>query len=601
MMYTSSSLPNVCGHQYGAADFKKGRASRLMMESDLDIARRAKIRPIEEVANKLGLQGCDLVLQGPSIAKISWGRLKQAGGENQGFLVLVTSVNPTPFGEGKTVTTIGLNQGLNRRGHNATCVIREPSMGPVFGIKGGAAGGGFSQVLPMEEINLHFTGDLHAVTMAHNLCSAMLDNHLHRSNALNLDLDRILWPRVIDMNDRSLREVTVGLGGKANGITRTERFDITASSEVMAILVLSKDYADLRARLGRIAIGVSTHGDLVTAEDLGCAGAMALLLRNALLPNLVQTLEGDPAFIHGGPFANIAHGNSSIIGDSIAFSCADYVVTEAGFGAEMGAEKALQIKAQAAGKVPDCLILNVTVRAMKLHGGGFSTGGGKRPPKEELEGENVEATRSGATTNLRRHVLNLSSTNVPVIVSINRFSSDTDAELEAIREEAIAAGARDVVIFEGHAKGGEGAVNLADAVVEACASHDAAGRPYDPIVEPGMPADQTILRIATKVYGAHTVDFSPEAIKTLESLREWGLENLPVCMAKTQYSFSHEPTELGAPIGFTLPIRELRLNSGAGFIVAVCGSMMTMPGLPVRPAAIDMDMDDDGRLTGVFS
>ena len=572
-----------------------------MMESDLDIARKAKIRPIEEVANKLGLQRCDLVLQGPSIAKISWDRLKQAGEENQGFLVLVTSVNPTPFGEGKTVTTIGLNQGLNRRGHNATCVIREPSMGPVFGIKGGAAGGGFSQVLPMEEINLHFTGDLHAVTMAHNLCSAMLDNHLHRSNALNLDLDRILWPRVIDMNDRSLREVTVGLGGKANGIVRTERFDITASSEVMAILVLSKDYADLRARLGRIAIGVSTDGDLVTADDLGCAGAMALLLRNALLPNLVQTLEGDPAFIHGGPFANIAHGNSSIIGDSIAFSCADYVVTEAGFGAEMGAEKALQIKAQAAGKVPDCLILNVTVRAMKLHGGGFSTGGGKRPPKEELEGENVEATRSGAATNLRRHVLNLSSTNIPVIVSINRFSSDTDAEIEAIREEAIVAGARDVVIFEGHAKGGEGAVNLADAVVEACAAHDVAGRPYDPIVEPGMPADQTILRIATKVYGAHTVDFSPEANKTLESLREWGLENLPVCMAKTQYSFSHEPTELGAPIGFTLPIRELRLNSGAGFIVAVCGSMMTMPGLPVRPAAIDMDMDDDGRLTGVFS
>ncbi|MDP6212256.1 MAG: formate--tetrahydrofolate ligase [Candidatus Thalassarchaeaceae archaeon] len=571
------------------------------MESDLSIARKAKIRPIEEVANKLGLQSCDLVLQGPSIAKISWDRLKQAGGENQGFLVLVTSVNPTPFGEGKTVTTIGLNQGLNRRGHNATCVIREPSMGPVFGIKGGAAGGGFSQVLPMEEINLHFTGDLHAVTMAHNLCSAMLDNHLHRSNSLDLDLDRILWPRVIDMNDRSLREVTVGLGGKVNGIVRNERFDITASSEVMAILVLSKDYADLRARLGRIAIGVSTDGDLVTAEDLGCAGAMALLLRNALLPNLVQTLEGDPAFIHGGPFANIAHGNSSIIGDSIAFSCADYVVTEAGFGAEMGAEKALQIKAKAAGKVPDCLILNVTVRAMKLHGGGFSTGGGKRPPKEEIEGENVEATRGGAATNLRRHVLNLSSTNVPVIVSINRFSSDTDAEVEAIREEAIAAGARDVVIFEGHAKGGEGAVNLADAVVEACAAHDAAGRPYDPIVEPGMPAEQTILRIATKVYGARTVDFSPEANKTLESLREWGLENLPVCMAKTQYSFSHEPTELGAPMGFTLPIRELRLNSGAGFIVAVCGSMMTMPGLPVRPAAIDMDMDDDGGLTGVFS
>ena len=571
------------------------------MDSDLDIARNATTRPIQEVADKLGLERSDLILQGSSIAKISWDRLKQAGEGKQGFLILVTSVNPTPFGEGKTVTTIGLNQGLNRRGHNATCVIREPSMGPVFGIKGGAAGGGFSQVLPMEEINLHFTGDLHAVTMAHNLCSAMLDNHLHRGNDLNLDLDRILWPRVIDMNDRSLREVTVGLGGKANGIVRTERFDITAASEVMAILVLSKDYADLRARLGRIAIGVSTDGGLVTAEDLGCAGAMALLLRNALLPNLVQTLEGDPAFIHGGPFANIAHGNSSIIGDSLALSCADYVVTEAGFGADMGAEKALQIKAQAAGKVPDCIVLNVTVRAMKLHGDGFSTGGGKRPPKEELEAENVEATRSGAATNLRRHVRNLSSTNLPVVVSINRFASDTDAEVTAIREEAIAAGARDVVVFEGHAKGGQGAVALADAVVEACAAHDSAGRPYDPLVEPGMSADQTIQSVATNVYGADTVEFSPEAQNTLELLQEWGLENLPVCMAKTQYSFSHEGTALGAPSGFTLPIRELRLNSGAGFIVAVCGSMMTMPGLPIRPAAMDMDMDEDGRLTGVFS
>jgi len=571
------------------------------MDSDLDIARNATTRPIQQVADKLGLERSDLILQGSSIAKISWDRLKQAGGGKQGFLILVTSVNPTPFGEGKTVTTIGLNQGLNRRGHNATCVIREPSMGPVFGIKGGAAGGGFSQVLPMEEINLHFTGDLHAVTMAHNLCSAMLDNHLHRGNDVNLDLDRILWPRVIDMNDRSLREVTVGLGGKANGIVRTERFDITAASEVMAILVLSKDYADLRARLGRIAIGVSLDGNLVTAEDLGCAGAMALLLRNALLPNLVQTLEGDPAFIHGGPFANIAHGNSSIIGDSLALSCADYVVTEAGFGADMGAEKALQIKARASGKVPDCIVLNVTVRAMKLHGDGFSTGGGKRPPKEELEAENVEATRSGAATNLRRHVRNLSSTNLPVVVSINRFASDTDAEVTAIREEAIAAGARDVVVFEGHAKGGQGAVALADAVVEACAAHDSAGRPYDPLVEPGMSADQTIQSVATNVYGADTVEFSPEAQNTLELLQEWGLENLPVCMAKTQYSFSHEGTALGAPSGFTLPIRELRLNSGAGFIVAVCGSMMTMPGLPIRPAAMDMDMDADGRLTGVFS
>ncbi len=571
------------------------------MESDLSIARAATIRPIEEVATKLGLERSDLILQGPSIAKISWERLKQASNGKQGFLILVTSVNPTPFGEGKTVTTIGLNQGLNRRGHNATCVIREPSMGPVFGIKGGAAGGGFSQVLPMEEINLHFTGDLHAVTMAHNLCSAMLDNHLHRGNELDLDLKRIFWPRVIDMNDRSLREVTIGLGGKANGIVRADRFDITAASEVMAILVLSKDYADLRARLGKITVGVSNSGTLVTADDLGSAGAMALLLRNALLPNLVQTLEGDPAFIHGGPFANIAHGNSSIIADSLALACADYVVTEAGFGAEMGAEKALQIKARASGKVPDCVVLNVTVRAMKLHGGGFSTGGGKRPPADELKVENVEATRAGSASNLRRHVRNLSETGIPLIVSINRFEADTDAEIEAIRLEAVSAGARDVVLFEAHAKGGEGSAALADSVVEACAAHAAAGRPYSPMVEAGLPAEQTILKVATNVYGAHTVDFSPSAHRSLVALRDWGLDTLPVCMAKTQYSFSHEPSELGSPTGFTMPIRELRLNSGAGFIVAVCGSMMTMPGLPIRPAAKDMDMDDDGRLTGVFS
>ena len=572
-----------------------------MMDSDLDIARAADLRPIQEVADKLGLAHSDLILQGPSVAKISWDRMKNASDSKQGFLILVTSVNPTPFGEGKTVTTIGLNQGLNRRGHNATCVIREPSMGPVFGIKGGAAGGGYSQVLPMEEINLHFTGDLHAVTMAHNLCSAMLDNHLHRANKLDFDLNRILWPRVIDMNDRSLREVTIGLGGKANGLVRTDRFDITAASEVMAILVLSKDYADLRLRLGRITVGVSNSGSIITADDLGCAGAMALLLRNALLPNLVQTLEGDPAFIHGGPFANIAHGNSSIIADSLALSCADYVVTEAGFGADMGAEKALQIKAQASGKVPDCIVLNVTVRSMKLHGNGFSTGGGKRPPKEELESENVEATREGAGSNLRRHVRNLAQTRIPVVVSINKFSTDTDDEIAAIREAAIDAGARGVVVFEGHANGGDGASELADAVVEACAAHDSAGRPYQPIVEPGLPADQTILKVATNVYGAHTVDFSSEAHKTLELLRNWGLDKLPVCMAKTQYSFSHEASELGSPTGFTLPIRELRLNSGAGFIVAICGSMMTMPGLPIRPAAMDMDMDNDGRLTGVFS
>ena len=570
------------------------------MDTDLDIARRAQPRPIEEIAAKLGLSSSDLIMQGPTIAKIKWETMKSKSSDKQGFLILVTSVNPTPFGEGKTVTTIGLNQGLNRRGHNATCVVREPSMGPVFGIKGGAAGGGFSQVIPMEQINLHFTGDLHAVTAAHNLCSAILDNHLHRDNELNIDTNRIFWPRVIDMNDRSLREVTIGLGGKMNGLVRTDRFDITAASEVMAILSLSSGYGDLRARLGRIIIAESNSGQPVTAEDIGAAGSMALLLRDALLPNLVQTLEGDPAFVHCGPFANIAHGNSSIIADSLALSCSDYVVTEAGFGADMGAEKALHIKALASGKTPDCVVINVTVRSMKRHGGGFSTGGGKRPPKEELESENVDATRKGAGSNLRRHVRNISMTGLPVIVSINKFATDTDAEIDAIAEEAKLAGARDVVIFEGHANGGEGAGNLADAVVNACADHESKGSPYKPIVEPGMSVSETILKIATNVYGAHTVDFSPQAHHSFDMLKKWGMDTLPVCMAKTQYSFSHESSELGAPTGFTLPIREIRINAGAGFLVAICGSMMTMPGLPRRPAAMDMDMDEDGNLLGVF-
>ena len=368
----------------------------------------------------------------------------------------------------------------------------------------------------------------------------------------------------------------------------------------MAILALSKDYADLRERLGRIVIAKSNSGNPVTADELGAAGAMCLLLREALMPNLVQTLEGNPVFIHCGPFANIAHGNSSIIADEIALSCADYVVTEAGFGAEMGAEKALHIKAPAADRAPDCLILNATVRAMKMHGGGFASGGGRRPTPEELETENVEATRAGAASNLRRHVRNLAETSIPVIVSINRFEHDTEAEIEAIRDEAVKAGAKQVVLNEAFAKGGEGAAELADAVVAACAQHDEAGRPYTPIVEHGMPIEETILRVATNIYGAQTVDFSDKAQASLKTLDEWGMGSLPVCMAKTQYSFSHEPKVLGSPTGFTLPIREIRVNAGAGFVVAVCGSMMTMPGLPTRPAALDMDMDDEGRLTGAF-
>lgn len=570
------------------------------MDSDLDIARAAKPAAIEKIAKQLNLDRSDLILQGPYIAKISWKALQKNITNKQGSLVLVTSVNPTPFGEGKTVTTIGLNQGLNKQGHNACCVIREPSLGPVFGIKGGAAGGGFSQVLPMEQINLHFTGDLHAITSAHNLCSAILDNYLHRGNQIKIDTNRIFWPRVIDMNDRSLREVTIGLGGASNGLDRTDRFDITAASEVMAILSLSSDYQDLRSRLGRIIVAETKDGEPVTANDIGAAGAMGLLLRDAFLPNLVQTIEGNPAFVHCGPFANIAHGNSSIIADKIALSCSDYVVTEAGFGAEMGAEKALNIKSLASGIIPSCIVLNVTIRSMKLHGGGFSTGGGARPNKSEISLENIDAVRKGSATNLRRHIRNLTSTKIPIVVSINKFSTDTIDEIDALTTEAKKAGADAVVLFEGHSQGGIGAMNLADAVVAACNKHNQASNPYVPIVDPTLDVRQKILKIATNVYGAQTVDFSSEAIRTLKTIEKWNKNTLPVCMAKNQYSFSHDKKILGAPDGFIMPIRELRINAGAGFIVAVCGSMMTMPGLPSRPAALDMDMDEDGNLTGVF-
>ena len=570
------------------------------MKSDLEIARDVDLKPIAEVAESIGLSPSDLRLHGRHVAKVTWERVKSNAASKPGRLVLVTSVNPTPFGEGKTVTTIGLNQGLNLIGESASCVIREPSMGPVFGIKGGAAGGGYSQVLPMEDINLHFTGDLHAVSMAHNLLSAMLDNHLNKGNELSIVTDLVTWPRVMDMNDRSLREITIGQGSKVNGPVRSDRFDITAASEVMAILALSKDYVDLRKRLGSIVVAGNSEGGPVTAEDLGAGGAMALLLRDAFLPNLVQTIEGNPAFIHCGPFANIAHGNSSIVADSIALSTCDYVVTEAGFGADMGAEKALQIKAAASGVVPDCIVLNVTVRSMKLHGGAFGMKGSKRPTEDQLVSENVEAVLRGSATNLDRHITNLANTGLPVIVSINRFQSDTDAELKAITDSAMASGATEVVLFEGHAKGGEGAVDLARAVVSNSEIHISKGRPYRPFLAEGDGARARISKIGTELYGASSVSMSDGAIKALKMIEEWGFGNLPVCMAKTQYSFSHRADLLGSPHGFELPVREIRLNAGAGFIVVVCGSMMTMPGLPSKPGAAGMDIDEDGELFGVF-
>ena len=570
------------------------------MDSDLEIARQAELLPIREVAESIGLDRDDLRLHGPHIAKVNWTRLKESRGSGKGKLILVTSVNPTPFGEGKTVTTIGLNQGLNRSGKKSCCVIREPSMGPVFGIKGGAAGGGYSQVLPMEDINLHFTGDLHAVSMAHNLLSAMLDNHLNKGNVLNIDTDSVFWPRVMDMNDRSLRSITIGQGAKVNGPIRKERFDITAASEVMAILALSKDYRDLRERLGRVVVASDMDGAPVTADQLNAGGAMALLLRDAFLPNLVQTLEGDPAFIHCGPFANIAHGNSSVVADSIALSTCDYVVTEAGFGADMGAEKALQIKSDSSGVIPDCIVLNVTVRSMKLHGGAFGDKGSRRPTSEELATENVEATLIGASTNMARHLANLTRTGIPVVVSINRFSTDTDRELSSIKDIALANGAREVVLFEGHGKGGEGAVELARSVLESVEGHVSAGRPYNPLVPRDASILEKISTIGTGLYGADSVKFPEDVLMAVKRIESWGYGGLPVCMAKTQYSFSHRADLLGAPTGYELPIREVRLNAGAGFVVVICGSMMTMPGLPKVPGAAGMDIDEEGQLFGVF-
>ena len=570
------------------------------MQSDLEIARAAEMEDISKIAWKLGIGAEEIMPMGHGKAKITWKALKGRLSTPHGSLVLVTSVNPTPFGEGKTVTTIGLTQALNRINKRATCVIREPSMGPVFGIKGGAAGGGFSQVLPMEDINLHFTGDLHAVTSAHNLLSSMIDNHLKHGTDQNIDSTRIIWPRVVDLNDRAVRNVTVGLGGPANGVVREDRFDITAASEVMAILVLASDYADLRKRLGEIVIGQRMDGTPIKSEDIDAAGAMSLLLRDAFLPNLVQTIEGDPAFIHGGPFANIAHGNSSIIADRLALGAADFVVTEAGFGSDMGAEKFMHIKAANSDKAPDCVVMNVTVRSMKLHGGAFGARAARRPSKEEIEKEDVEAVRTGAESNLDRHINNMSQFGMPVVVSVNRFASDTDAELQCLIECAHNSGATSVCLTEVHGKGGPGGADLARAVVTACQDNIAAGRPFTPLFNKDTPIEEKALRIATRIYGADGINIQAKAHRQLKQIQSWGYGHLPVCMAKTQYSFRHDANMLGAPNGFEIPIREFRLNSGAGFVVAVLGEMMTMPGLPKRPAAADMDMDEDGNLLGVF-
>jgi len=544
------------------------------------------MEPIGEIAKKLGIPEKHLIPYGHTKAKVDLKYFEELSERPDGKLVLVTATTPTPAGEGKTTTTIGLTQALVKEGKKAMLCLREPSLGPCFGIKGGAAGGGYSQVLPMEDINLHFTGDIHAVGTAHNLLSAMIDNHLQQGNDLGIDPRRITWRRVVDMNDRALRNTVIGLGGKPHGIPRESGFDISVSSEVMAILCLSKDLKDLKARLGRIVIGYTWSGDAVTASDLKAHGAMAALLKDALNPNLVQTIEHVPAFVHGGPFANIAHGTNSITATKMALKLTDYAIVEAGFAADLGAEKFLDIVSRHAGFHPDAVVLVTTVRALKMHGG---------VAKDDLGKENVEALKKGAE-NLEAHIDILSRFGVPVVVALNRFTSDTEAEIEAVHQAAEAHGAR-IALSEVWEKGGAGGQELAEAVLEAIETGE---NGYHPLYRLELPIREKIETIAKDVYGADGVDYTDAAAKTIAELEEKGYGKLPVCMAKTQMSLTDDPSKKGRPRGFRINVREVRLSAGAGFIVPICGSIMTMPGLPKKPAAEVIDVDDDGNILNLF-
>ncbi|MHC4606786.1 MAG: formate--tetrahydrofolate ligase [Planctomycetota bacterium] len=557
---------------------------------DASVARKAKLKPIAEIAAQIGISAGHLEPYGPYKGKVGLGALDDLKGRKPGKYVAVTAMTPTPMGEGKTVNTIGLSLGLSRLGKRAVCCIRQPSLGPVFGIKGGAAGGGRSQVLPMEDINLHLTGDAHAVGAANNLLAAYLDNHLYRGNRLGIDRATVIWRRVMDVNDRGLRSVLVGGG------TRMEYesgFDITAASEVMAILALSTSYADMRARLGRIIVGRARDGRPVTAEDLKVAGAMGVLLREALKPNLLQTTEGTPAFIHAGPFANIAHGNSSVLADLIATRAAEYVVTEMGFGADLGYEKFCDIKCRVSGLKPDCAVLVATVRALKVHSGKFYIAPGRATPDEVLK-EDPEAVAGGAP-NLEHHVALVRRSGVPVVVAVNRFPTDTDREIEAVVAAAKKAGADGVEVSEVHARGGEGGRALAEAVVRACGK----GARFRHYYELNEGVRRKIEAIATGVYGADGVDYSERAAEKIEWFEKWNLGKLAICMAKTQFSLSHDPKLRGRPAGFRIPIANVRVSAGAGFLYPLCGKMMTMPGLPSRPGGENMDIDGKGNIMGL--
>ncbi len=568
----------------------------MTVPSDLDIARSVTPRRIVDVAAELGLTEADIELYGPVKAKVSLTAIERLEAQNpRGKYILVTAITPTPLGEGKTTTTVGLAQGLNRIGKRAAVAIRQPSLGPVFGIKGGAAGGGYSQVIPMEDFNLHLTGDVHAIGAAHNLAAAFIDNSLHHKNPLGIDPFTIAWPRVVDISDRALRRMVIGLGGRENGVPRETETVITVASEVMAILALARDLPDLRARLGRIVLAQTTDGRPVTAEDLKVAGAMTALLVDAIKPNLLQTLEGGPAFVHCGPFANIAHGNNSILADRLALATNEAVCTEAGFGADMGAEKFFDIKCRASGLRPDAAVIVATIRALKMHGGVGRIVAGK-PLDPVLAVEDVEAVRRGAE-NLAAQIETVRAYNVPAVVAINAFPTDTPAEVAAIQDVARAAGARDAVVTTHWADGGRGAEALAHAVWAAAED----GAPEFQFLYPDdAPLRTKIETIATRIYGAAGVEYQPAAAKALKLYEELGFGHLPVCMAKTQYSLSHDANLKGRPRGFTLPVREVRLSAGAGFITPLCGEMRTMPGLPSKPGGENIDIDADGNIVGLF-
>lgn len=556
------------------------------MKSDIQIAQEANLKPITEIAKNLGIEEDDLELYGKYKAKLSLDLRKKLEDKPNGKLVLVTAINPTPAGEGKTTTMVGLGQAMNRIGKKCVIAIREPSMGPVFGIKGGAAGGGHAQVIPMEDINLHFTGDMHAITSANNLLSAMIDNHIQQGNELQIDPRQIIWKRALDMNDRALRNIVIGLGGKIHGTPREDGFQITVASEIMAILCLAEDLDDLKDRIGKIIIGYSYNNEPITAKDLQADGAMTALLKDAIKPNLVQTLENTPAIMHGGPFANIAHGCNSVQATKLAIKLSDIAITEAGFGADLGAEKFLNIKCRLANIKPDAIVLVATTRALKYNGG---------VSKDELKEKNVEAIQKGIV-NLEKHIENLTKFKVPVVVALNKFETDSDEEVKFMKNKCVELGA-DFAVSEVWARGGEGGEDLARKVVEILENKESN---FEALYDTEKSIEEKIETITTKIYGAKGVVFTSKAKKEIKKLTEMNLDKLPICMAKTQYSLSDDQTLLGRPENFEITIREIKISAGAGFIVALAGDIMTMPGLPKRPASVDIDVGSEGKISGLF-